>query len=313
MDDNKNTHLYGPVPSRRLGMSLGVDLVPFKTCTYNCIYCQLGPTSSTVAERKEYTWTEEVITQVQEWIEKGGTADYITMAGSGEPTLHSGIGTIIREVKKCTDIPVAVITNGALLWNRQVQEDIIPSDLAVPSLDAGSARVFQEINRPDSSIDFEQMVKGIMDFSVIFKGELWLEVFLVPGINTGKEDLADLKIIIDEIAPHKIHLNTAARPPAEDFVKIASEEMIKLAQKILGTAAEVVAPFRRHAKGTKDTQVTGEEIIEILKRRPCSLMDIALSLDAHPNETMKYLDMLLQEGKIYAEKQGQDMFYRIVE
>ena len=179
--------VFGPVPSRRLGFSLGVDLVPFKTCTLDCVYCQLGPTTHKTLKRKEYIPTEGILPEVEKMLNKGKRVDYITFSGSGEPTLHSGIGKMISRIKRISSIPVAVITNGTLLNQGQVQEDLWAADLVIPSLDAVDERIFQRINRPHASLNTKMIIRGLDDFAGKFPGKIWLEVMLVRGLNDSKE------------------------------------------------------------------------------------------------------------------------------
>ena len=172
-------HVYGPVPSRRLGRSLGIDLVPFKTCTYDCVYCQLGRTTNKTIDRQEYVPIKDVLTELEQKLAAGDIPDYISLAGSGEPTLNLGIGRLIAEIKSLTDIPVAILTNGSLLWMPDVQDALMAADLVLPSLDAGDEHLFQYVNRPHEEISFERMVDGIATFTRRFPGEVWLEILLL--------------------------------------------------------------------------------------------------------------------------------------
>ena len=310
MAQRKYQYIYGPVPSRRLGLSLGVDLVPFKTCSYNCIYCQLGRTKTTTVERKEYIPGEGVTDEIEAWLEEGAAADYITMSGSGEPTLNSKIGDIIRKTKKMTDIPVAVITNGSLLSRQEVREGLAQADLVVPSLDAGSPGLFRYINRPDPAVEYKDMVSGLVDFSEMFKGDIWVEVFLVYPANTFEKDLKELKMILDRIKCDKIHLNTCARPPAESYADKTPREKIQLALDIIGEKAEAVIPFDREMQDKTKSLISEAMIVNLLERRPCSLEDIASSFQTSPNEVLKYLTPLIDNGKVSIEDQETQRFYK---
>ncbi|MHC4124943.1 MAG: radical SAM protein [Planctomycetota bacterium] len=191
-----NSYVFGPVPSRRLGLSLGVDIVPFKSCTLNCIYCQLGRGAATTVERKEYVPIEAVLDELKERLAKGLQADFITISGSGEPTLNVRLGELIEKIKEITDIPVAVLTNGALFYQADVRSDCAKADVVLPSLDAGDEAVFEQINRPDENISFEKLVSGLIEFRKEFGGQIWLEVFLLEGVNTTTEQIKKIKNII---------------------------------------------------------------------------------------------------------------------
>jgi len=180
------THVYGPVFSRRLGHSLGLDLVPLKVCSYDCLYCQLGRTTELTADRREYVRAKTIVAEVESLHAGGVRPDYITVSGSGEPTLHSGLGKIIRRIKEVTSIPVAVLTNGSLLWRPEVRRAVGRADLVLPSLDAGDERMFRRINRPHPSLTFETMLTGLQGFVTEYPGEVWLEVFLTNGINADR-------------------------------------------------------------------------------------------------------------------------------
>ncbi|MCD6585970.1 MAG: radical SAM protein [Desulfobacteraceae bacterium] len=304
-----NNLIYGPVPSRRLGFSLGVDLVPYKVCSYNCIYCQIGPTPETTNMRKPYISSKEILSQLYKRIEEGIKPDYITLGGSGEPTLNSEISDIIKGIKSYTDIPVTVLTNGSLLMNETVRQDLCGADVVLPSFDACDERSFLKINRPHSSIDFEKMAHGLIEFRKIYPGKIWLEIFIVKGINDTESMMRKFKQWTDQFAPDKIHLNTAVRPTAEINVHTVSEDRLKNFCEILGKKAEVIAPFKKEAKNKKMID-TGTEILNMLGRRPCTLTDISAGLGLHPHEILKYVAPMITNQHIEVLHINGKMFYR---
>ncbi len=261
--------VFGPVPSRRLGQSLGIDPIPLKTCNWNCVYCQLGTSAHVVTERREWIPGSLILEQVEEALDRHGPGeiDWITLVGSGEPTLHSGIGDVIRGIKAMTAIPVAVITNGALLYDAEVRTELVAADAVLPSLDAGSDRLYRLINRPHATLSFERYVEGLIAFRKMYDGRLWLEVMLLQGINDSEEALVDLARVIARIEPDAIHLDVPSRPPAEAWVRPASEEGLMRASAILGKTAQVVHPV----DGTFDLGGYGnvvDAVIGIITRHP---------------------------------------------
>ena len=211
-------HLYGPVPSRRLGGSLGIDLVPHKICTYDCIYCQIGKTTKKTLTRKEYVPVKEITEEVERFLKEGAASiDYLSLTGSGEPTLHSQIRSVIEGIKAITSIPVAVITNGSLLYEEEVRQDLLRADLVLPSLDAVSPEVFRKINRPRKGFSVDKVIEGLVEFRNVYKGRIWLEILFCKGINDGKEELLRMKNVVDRVRPDRIHLNTVVRPPSEKW------------------------------------------------------------------------------------------------
>ncbi|MCD6287955.1 MAG: radical SAM protein, partial [Candidatus Hydrogenedentes bacterium] len=222
------SYVFGPVPSRRLGRSLGVDLVPFKTCTYDCIYCQLGRTTNKTMERKEWVPLEEVMAELQEKL--CCRPDYITLSGSGEPTLYSRIDELIENIRSITDTPIAALTNGSLLWQKDVRDQLMAADLVVPSLDAGSATMFAAVNRPRQDITFDRLLEGLVEFREQFTGKLWLEVFLLAGYTADTSEVRRIAKHIEVIRPDRVQLNTVARPPAETFaLPVTQERLLKYA------------------------------------------------------------------------------------
>ena len=301
-------YVYGPVPSRRLGRSLGVDLVPFKICSYDCIYCQLGSTTTKTVERCPYFPVEAVIADVKEALDRGVNADYVTMSGSGEPTLHSEIGRVISETKKLTDIPVVVLTNGGLLTDPDVRRALSKADVVAPDLDAGSEAMFSYINRPHPSISLDNVVNGLAKFREEYAGRIWLEVFLLAGINTVEAEIERIKSHIERINPDEVHLNTVARPTTEEYAwRVPDDQMLKIKESF-GERAKVVSPFK-HDELSTGRAVKKDDVLALLARRPCTLEDIASGLGIHRNEASKYLSALLSEGQVVETRQNRMPYY----
>ncbi len=237
-------YLYGPLRSRRLGVSLGISTTPYKTCSYDCIYCQLGKTDRTVAERAEYVPCAAVIDELKGWLrahpQEAGRVDYLTFSGTGEPTLNSGIGELIRQIKELTAIPVAVLTNASLLSVPSVRRALSQADLIVPSLDAATEEVFARIDRPAAGIRLDEVIEGIVKLRQEYQGKLWLEVMLVEGVNDQPQHLAALKAAIGLICPDKVQLNSPVRVTAEPGVVGLSPERLRQICAYLGKACEIV-------------------------------------------------------------------------
>ncbi len=301
-------YLFGPVPSRRLGLSLGVDIVPLKTCTQNCIYCQLGITGVQTVERKPYVPIEAVLSELKERIAEGLRADYITLSGSGEPTLNSEMGRLIDGIKEITTIPVAVLTNGTLLADPAVRADCAKADVVLPSLDAGDEATFKKINCPHKDINFSAFVEGLCKFRAQYSGQIWLEVFFCDRINTSDEEIEKIRAAILLIGPDKVQLNTAIRPVADkSVVRVESARLAAIAER-LGTNAEVIADFSG-IEGAQ-TKANTENILEMLKRRPCTLDDICNGLSIHRNEALKYLVHLEAAGLIISHPADDTVFFK---
>jgi wyosine [tRNA(Phe)-imidazoG37] synthetase (radical SAM superfamily) len=309
-ETKKFKYVFGPVPSRRLGRSLGVDLIPFKTCTYNCIYCQLGRTTNRTVDRREYVPATEVIDEINERLKQGPRPDYITLSGSGEPTLHSGTKKIIEDIKSSTDIPVAVLTNGSLLYIPEVRDSILAADMIAPSLDAGDQDTFQHVNRPHPEIPFDKMIEGLKSFRKIYSGQIWLEVFLLGGVNGMESEVKKIAGIAEDISPDRIQLNTVTRPPAEEYANsVSSDRMMELA-RFFNPTAEVIADYRAvHQK--EEFSAKRDDVLSMLSRRPCSLEDIVHGLGMHRNEAVKYIEELQTSGDISQELRGSVLYYKV--
>jgi wyosine [tRNA(Phe)-imidazoG37] synthetase (radical SAM superfamily) len=302
-----SSQIFGPVPSRRLGRSLGVDLVPLKTCTYDCIYCQLGRTTCKTMERKEWVPLDGVLESLKEKL--SSKPDYITLSGSGEPTLYSRIDELIDRIKTMTDVPVAVLTNGSLLWHEDVRKQLMAADLVIPSLDAGDEAMFRLINRPHEEISFPQMLDGLIDFRRDFRGEFWLEVFVVDAYTAIPAELAQVAKCVKRITPDRLQLNTATRPPAEKYVAGVSPQRLAELASLFHCPAEVIADFRGVHRQAEFI-VGREEVLELLRRRPCSLDDVAAGLGMHRNEAIKYIAELSAENLLEESLTAEKLFYK---
>ncbi len=302
-------YLYGPVPSRRLGRSLGVDIIPFKTCTLDCIYCQLGGTTEKTVERKEYVPLKEVLAELRGRVAEGLEADFITIGGSGEPTLHAGLGRLIEGIKRLTDIPVAVLTNGTLLCRADVRADCAGADVVLPSLDGGDEETFKRINCPHEGVSLRQLIDGLCAFRKGFAGQIWLEVFLIEGYNTDNGQIGKFREAIERIRPDKTHLNTAVRPTAKAGVESVSfEKLLSIAEQ-LGPRCEVVAEFAsNYCAETGDNKA--ETVFSMLKRRPCSLEDIHSGLGIDRLEALKILDHFTHQGVVSSERRDGTVFFK---
>ena len=301
-------YIFGPVPSRRLGLSLGVDLIPLKTCSYDCIYCQLIRTTVKTISREEYVSLEEIVEELKIKLREEPRPDYITLSGSGEPTLYSRIGELISEIKKLTSIPVAVITNSSLLWKEEVQESLLEADLLLPSLDVGDEGLFKYVNRPHPDISFEKMVNGLIEFSSKFKNTLWLEILLLGEITDCESEIRKIVPFASKMKPNKIQLNTASRPTAEKFALKVEKEKLDEFANLFEPKAEVIAEFKDDKKSPFNS-ISKEKALDLIKRRPCSLEDISAGLCINPNEALKILQEMVKNELIIKQYCNDKAFY----
>jgi wyosine [tRNA(Phe)-imidazoG37] synthetase (radical SAM superfamily) len=300
--------VFGPVPSRRLGRSLGVDLVPYKTCSFDCVYCQLGKTTRKTIERREWVPIDAVVEQLETRL--SSKPDYITLSGSGEPTLYSRIGELIVRIKALTSIPIAVLTNGSLLWQKELRAQIVDADLILPSLDAGDEETFTAVNRPYAALKHDAIVQGLTDLRREFSGTYWLEVLLVDGINSQPSAVDSLATCIERIKPDRVQLNTVVRPPAEpDVTGLSQSKMAELALRFC-PPAEVIADFSK-ALEHPDMMAGLQDVLSLLKRRPCSIEDVAHGLGMHRDEAIKYINRLVSQGQIQAKHTGDYIYYLV--
>jgi wyosine [tRNA(Phe)-imidazoG37] synthetase (radical SAM superfamily) len=310
-DPLKYQYLFGPIPSRRLGVSLGIDLFERKTCTLSCVYCECGPTAELSTDRKAYVPTDTVIRELDDYLAAEPALDYITFSGTGEPTLHNGIGQIIQHLKDHHGgYRVALLTNGTLFTRQSIREEVGRLDLVIPSMDAVSEEIFSKINRPHPSLSAEAHIQGLIALKKEFSGEFWLEVFIVPGLNDTPEELLLIREAIQRIGPDQVHLNTVDRPASEFWVEPVSQKKLQdIAENFENT--HIVTDFgsRRQAPSFHEEFETA--IFALLRRRPCTVEDIAYALDIHPRELKNYLHTLLEEGRLSVSDQPRGRFYKI--
>lgn len=306
-------YIFGPVPSRRLGMSLGVDMVPHKVCSLNCVYCECGRTTDLTVQRKEYVPYDGVIEELQDFMKNNPAPDFITFSGSGEPTLNSRIGDIIKFIKtNFKNIPVAVLTNGTLFSDKKVRNEVLNADVVLPSLDAASDLAFNKVNRPFHSLNVNNYIAGLEQFSKEFKGRIWLEVFVIPGMNDNKSDLDLLKKAIERINPEEIQLNTLDRPGVIDNIRAATKiELQSIVDYWALDNVEIIAAVTKRKDVKSYRKDTESAIMETIFRRPCTLEDMTKILGLHINEINKYLDTLEADGKIEAVRQERGLFYQM--
>lgn len=290
-------YVYGPVASRRLGFSLGVDIIPFKTCTLDCAYCQLGSTGKTSLRRGSWFPPGDILAQVKAAVASGQKIDVVTFSGSGEPTLSKDLGFLIREIKRATRLPVAVLTNGTLLTRRDVRRDLLAADVVVPSLDAVPAALFRRINRPHVSLDNRRIVEGLVRFREEFRGEIRLEIMLIKGVNDSPSALEAMKKAVARIRPDRIELNTVVRPPADPRSGALGPAELRRVRAVLGPRTEIVASFagRKRPAGAR---LLDRDVLATVGRRPQTIADIAVALGRHRDEVLKALASLEARGRI---------------
>ncbi len=308
-------HIFGPVVSRRLGRSLGIDLLPFKTCTYNCIYCECGPTTYHSSQRKEFFPVQEIIAELDDVLSKKPELDYITFAGSGEPTLSLSIGRVISYLKEnYPEFRIAVLTNGSLLVLPEVRIDLQKADLIIPTLSTTTQGIFTCIHRPIPGLSVSSIIDGIGALRKEFSHQIWLEVFLVPLLNTTDKELSSLRDALYMINPDRIQINTLDRPGTESWVRAPDpEETVNIAKFLSegGLPVDIIGTDNNRPL-SPDSDGLSIQIEETLSRRPCTAEDIAQMTGLHVNEVMKKLGHMMKQGKIQGKHGERGIFYTIL-
>jgi wyosine [tRNA(Phe)-imidazoG37] synthetase (radical SAM superfamily) len=306
--DAEKLRVDGPVPSRRLGFSLGVDLLPFKTCSMDCVYCQLGSSGKTTVRRREFVPVRTILGQIREALAKKKPVDAITFSGSGEPTLHSGLGRIIAGIRGLTDVKIVLLTNSSCLTGARARRDAAAADIVVPSLDAATPRVFARINRPHAGLTVEKTIDGLVAFRREFKSQIWLEIMLVKGLNDGPAHLRALKKAIARIRPDRVQLNTVVRPPAEKSARPLTREELEAVREALGGDAEIIADFSRE-KRTEAPADPATAIAETILRRPMTAADLSASLGLPLEEVLAQLRRMEIGGQVRSAPHSGRLYY----
>lgn len=306
-------HLFGPVPSRRLGMSLGVDLIPKKVCSLDCVYCEVGKSTKLTIDRMEYVKYDRVITELKQFMNSNPKLDYITFSGSGEPTLNSRIGDVLAFIKKnYPAIKTAVLTNGTLFSDPKLRTELLNADVIAPSLDAASQRVFEKINCPNPDLKIETYIEGLIDLRKEYKGKIWLEVFFLKDYNDSKEELDLLKKAIIKINPDIVQLNTLDRPgTVAGLIPLSKTELQKIIDYWNLPMAEIIAASSERTTLDSYKGDIESSILETIARRPCTLDDLQRFLGLHINEINKYLGPLEASNKIKTVLLERGVFYEL--
>ena len=306
-------HIFGPVLSRRLGLSLGVDLIPFKTCCYDCAYCECGHTTNKTVTRQDFFPADEVLTELREVLAPHPHLDSITLAGSGEPTLACSMGPVIASVKH--DYPeytLSVLTNGSLLSRNDVVEELLPADRVIPTLTTVSQQTFKRIHNPHPSLKIAEIIDGMVWFRSRYTGAIWLEVFVIPGLNTTDEELAGLKDAIDRIDPDLVQLNTLDRPPAEGWVEAAPDAELKRVARVLGREGTGITGDRPPiSPAAQEKTSTADLIRATLCRRPSTVEDLVRTTGLSGGEVAKILGALERGGEVTSYRGTRGVFYAI--
>ncbi len=306
-------HLFGPVNSRRLGLSLGIDLLPRKICSFDCIYCELGLTTELTCARREYIPTGAICDELDRFLadpNRAARVDVFTITASGEPTLHRGLGEIIRHLRKRTDRPVSVLTNGSLLHLEEVRRELALADIVVPSLDSARPESFRKINRPAREVELEGIINGLAALRQEGHGQMWLEILFVKGVNDTAEDIVALNRALRLIQPHRIQCNTVARPPAELFAKMLTPAALRDIKEQLAGPAATIVDFASPAPAAPRLPVASE-ILPMLQRRPCTAGDICQALGTERATTEELLAALLKDSLVQQINHNNQDYYQV--
>jgi len=293
-------HLFGPVFSRRLGRSLGVDLLPYKTCSLDCVYCECGPTTQLTTARATFAPVDTILAELDKYLANKPELDYVTFSGSGEPTLYQGLGRIVEHLKsKHPRYKVAVLTNGTLFSSAEVRREVLRADLLVPSLDGATPESFQAIDRPASGITVETVIEGLVALRNEYQGTLVLEVFVVPGINDTNREIEALHKAAERIRPDAIQLNRLDRPSPSGTVPIASDELLALLVQALAPLPVFAVPSRRPGDGRRaDDRQVEQAILDRLEARTHDTTTLAFLLGLNEGVVAKCVQQMLADGRL---------------
>lgn len=302
-------YIFGPVPSRRLGNIIGLDIIPIKTCTFNCIYCELGKTDNQISKRAHFYDPDDIISEAQGFIRSyKGSIDYIAFTGSGEPALNSDMGYIARALKMKTKIPLALVTNSSLMSDKQVRKESMEFDVVLPSLDAFTADMMKRINRPADGFSFDEMLEGLRIFTNDFTGRVYLEVMFVKGFNDSDRDILELRRLINGMRIDKIQINTVTRLPAYSEAKPIDEQDIERIVNLIGDIADVEGVFRTTMN---DEIVSAKRVLDLLKSRPMTYEGISEELDISMDDLRPIMSELQKNRTVMLENIGSEFYYSV--
>lgn len=301
------SYVFGPVPSRRLGLSLGVDLIPAKTCTFDCLYCEVGRTTSKIIEPRPFVPVREMVDEIEKKL-MTGEPDTVTLAGSGEPTLHSRIHEVIDGIKDVTETKVALLTNGSLFRKEEIRKRVLKADIILPTLSSVFENTFRMVHRPHPGLDVTTVIDGLERLRKDYDGLLFLEVILLAGINDTEKEVEGLKAVINRINPEKIQLNTVVRPPADKRAISLDRKRLEDIKVFLGKRTEIIADAPVEAKkGKADTLI--RDFIDMVKRRPLRSIDIANAMGLSSGDVEDLVKGLLIKGYISRQTHSGEIYY----
>lgn len=301
--------VFGPVPSRRLGLSLGVDPVVPKTCTMDCVYCELGPTTDRTVLRAPYVDIDSILAELRGRLDERPRIDFVTISGSGEPTLNVDLDRLIAGIRRMTDLPIAVLTNGSLMTDSLVCECLGAVDVVAPSLDAATQAAFEAVNQPDPSLDVQEIAGALAEFSARFEGELWLETLFVAGLNDDSGEIRVLAETIGRIAPDRVHVNTIVRPPTDSDAKPVEQERLREIARMLGPRAEVIAGATERVQMMID-RGSEDLVVAMAARRPVTVTDIARAIGTSQADAAKLVSALTEKRVLMLVRHGRKRYYR---
>ncbi len=304
--------VFGPVRSRRLGLSLGVDPLVPKTCSFDCLYCEIGPTTCHTLERRPYRPLEEIKEALERKLaEPGLHFEVLTFAGSGEPTLHAQLGELVSWARKLTDRPLCLLTNSSLFWQEEVRREVQAIDILLPSLDAAREETFRRLNRPVAGLSIDKVIEGLVKLRAEHSGEMWLEIMFVSGVNDQTEEIEALVEAVLRIKPHRVQLNTVDRPPAYPGARALSLKRLKQLATLFTPKAEVIS---REALKTSSPgrPISEEEILALVEHRPCPSEEIAQALGYDFRETLGVLEKMVRKGLLKTRVHQRRVFYHVV-
>ncbi|MCK5682437.1 radical SAM protein [bacterium] len=307
------SYIFGPVPSRRLGLSLGIDLVPFKTCTLDCIYCELGKTATPVSKRAAYVPFSQLEDEIRNFFasnERAQQLDFITLSGSGEPTLNQDLPRVVKLLQQLSKTPIALLTNGTLFSLPEVRQEVLTLDLILPSLDVVSEELFRTLNRPAATLKSQEIIDGLVALRLEYSGQIWLEILFCKGFNDSPAEIERLIQATKAIKPDKIQLNTVVRPGALAQAQAVEPSFLSALLPRFGPEAEIIAPFNISRDHNKTTEQTAKTILATLKRRPCTADDLKHALGLKKVEVIKILDLLREKGEIKMLQHSDKCYYQ---